>query len=31
VSDVAAALDGQPLQLPGMRWNTLVGVKLFVR
>jgi hypothetical protein len=29
--EVAAALDGQPLELPGMRWRTLVGVKLFVR
>jgi hypothetical protein len=31
VSDVAAALDGQPLELPGTRWHTLVGVKLFLR
>jgi len=31
VPDVAAALAGQPLELPGTRWRTLVGVKLFVR
>ena len=31
VSDVAAALAGQPLELPGTRWRTLVGVKLFLR
>jgi len=31
VADVAAALDGQPLELPGTRWSTLVGVKLFLR
>jgi hypothetical protein len=29
--DVAVALDGQPLELPGTRWRTLVGVKLSVR
>jgi hypothetical protein len=31
VSDVASVLDGQLLELPGTRWRTLVGVKLFVR
>jgi hypothetical protein len=31
VYEVAAALDGQPLELPGLRWSTLVGVKLFLR
>ena len=31
VADVATALDGQPLELPGTRWSTLVGVKLFLR
>ena len=31
VAEVAAALDGQSLDLPGMRWSTLVGVKLFLR
>jgi hypothetical protein len=31
VSDVASVLDGQLLELPGARWRTLVGVKLFVR
>jgi hypothetical protein len=29
--EVAAALDGQPLELMGMRWRTLVGMKLFLR
>jgi hypothetical protein len=29
--ELAAALDGQPLELPGTRWRTLVGVKLFLR
>jgi len=29
--DAAVALDDQPLELPGTRWRTLVGVKLFVR
>ena len=31
VPDVAAALAGQPLEFPGTRWRTLVGVKLFLR
>ena len=31
VPEVAAALDGQLLQLPGTRWRTLVGLKLFLR
>ena len=31
VPDVASALAGQPLELPGTRWRTLVGVKLFLR
>jgi hypothetical protein len=31
VPEVAAALDGQPLELPGVRWKTFVGVKLLVR
>jgi hypothetical protein len=31
VDEVAAALDEQPLELPGIRWSTLVGVKLFLR
>jgi len=31
VSEVAATFDGQPLELPGTRWRTLVGVKLFLR
>ena len=29
--EVAAALDGQPLELPGARWRAIIGVKLFVR
>jgi hypothetical protein len=29
--DVAAALEGQPLELPGTCWRTLVGMKLFLR
>ena len=29
--DVAAVLDGQPLELPGARWRTAVGVKLLLR
>ena len=31
VPEVAEALDGQLLQLPGSRWRTLVGLKLFLR
>ena len=31
LSDVAAALSGQPLELPGTPWRTLVGLKLFLR
>ena len=31
VPEVAAALDGQPLELPGVRWRAVIGVKLFVR
>jgi hypothetical protein len=31
VSEVAAALDGLTLELPGTRWHALVGLKLFVR
>jgi len=31
VPDVAEALDGLPLELPGTRWHTFVGVKLFLR
>ena len=31
LSEVAAALDGQPLELPGMRWHMSVGLKVFVR
>jgi hypothetical protein len=31
VPEVAAALDGQLLELPGTRWRTLVGLKLFLR
>ena len=30
-SDVAAALSGQPLELAGTSWRTLVGLKLFLR
>jgi hypothetical protein len=29
--EVATALDGRPLELPGTRWCTLVGVKVFLR
>ncbi|HSP91902.1 MAG TPA: hypothetical protein VLN08_13390 [Vicinamibacterales bacterium] len=31
LADVAAALDGQLLELPGMRWHIGVGLKVFVR
>jgi len=31
LADVAAALDGQTLDLPGMRWHIGVGLKVFVR
>jgi hypothetical protein len=31
VADVAAVLDGQRIELPGTRWLTLVGVKVFLR
>ena len=31
VADVAAVLDGQRIEIPGTRWRTLVGVKVFVR
>lgn len=31
VADVAAVLDGQLIELPGTRWRTLVGVKVFLR
>lgn len=31
VPEVAAAFAGQPLELPGTRWRTLVGLKLFAR
>jgi hypothetical protein len=31
VSDVELALGGLPLELPGTRWRTLVGMKLFLR
>ena len=31
VPDVAEALAGQPLELPGTRWRTVFGVKLFLR
>lgn len=31
LTDVAAALNGQPLELPGMRWHMSVGLKVFVR
>ena len=29
--DLAAALEGQPLELPGARWRAVIGVKLLVR
>ena len=31
VADMAAVLDGQLIEIPGTRWRTLVGVKVFVR
>ena len=31
LAEVAAALDGQTLELPGMRWHIGVGLKVFVR
>ena len=31
LAEVAAALDGQPLEFPGMRWHMSVGLKVFVR
>jgi len=31
LTEVAAALDGQLLELPGMRWHMSVGLKVFVR
>jgi len=31
LSEVSAALAGQALELPGTRWCTLVGLKLFLR
>ena len=31
LAEVASALDGQPLKLPGMRWHMSVGLKVFVR
>lgn len=30
-AEVAAALDGQTLELPGVRWHMSVGLKVFVR
>ena len=31
LTEVAAALDGQLLELPGMRWHICIGLKVFVR